>query len=480
MRIDHVSLTLFAWEGIPATRYHAGAAVRDGASALGLLRIGTDAGAEGHAFLGSAMHTAENDGPGLVRFLKPLLMGEDPLDRERLNAALWTMQRTVIGALHRRGGRGAVGPGGKAAGMPVHRLLGTSRRSIGAYASSARLPSAAAYAEEAQRFKANGWAATDRPAGDPRADIAVCEAVRAAVGDDYPLLLDSTWAYDVPGAMRVGRAAERLGFLWFEDPLHDQDITGYLELKRKLDIPLMATEYPAGGLESYAPWIALRATDYLRGDVAVKGGITTCVKAAHLAEAFRMGFEIHHGGNSLNNVANLHIAMAIRNTTWFEVLLPDAAHKTAWCRTSRRTRRGWSTRRRGRASATRSTPSWSRGSGSRCWSRHGRRVDRARGRRLLHGRGALHQRRRSLRAQARRRCAARAMAARVQARLRDAGLARHRGFRVRGRGLVADRRSRLPGRSAHPPEQLALHPLRYRADQRVPMATDPAKAGTTS
>ena len=31
------------------------------------------------------------------------------------------------------------------------------------------------------------------------------------------------------------------------------------------------------------------ATDYLRGDVAVKGGITTLVKTAHLAEAFRTG-----------------------------------------------------------------------------------------------------------------------------------------------------------------------------------------------
>ena len=71
----------------------------------------------------------------------------------------------------------------------------------------------------------------------------------------------------------------------------------------------------------------LQATDYLRGDVAVKGGITTLVKTAHLAEAFRMTYEIHHGGNSLNNVANLHVACAIRNTTYFEVLLPDGAHK---------------------------------------------------------------------------------------------------------------------------------------------------------
>jgi L-alanine-DL-glutamate epimerase-like enolase superfamily enzyme len=40
-----------------------------------------------------------------------------------------------------------------------------------------------------------------------------------------------------------------------------------------------------------------------------------------------MNYEIHHGGNSLNNVANLHVIMAIRNTEFFEVLLPDGAQK---------------------------------------------------------------------------------------------------------------------------------------------------------
>jgi L-alanine-DL-glutamate epimerase-like enolase superfamily enzyme len=59
----------------------------------------------------------------------------------------------------------------------------------------------------------------------------------------------------------------------------------------------------------------------------VKGGITTLIKTAHLAEAFRMNFEVHHGGNSSNNIANLHVTMAIRNTEFFEVLLPDAMQK---------------------------------------------------------------------------------------------------------------------------------------------------------
>jgi L-alanine-DL-glutamate epimerase-like enolase superfamily enzyme len=40
-----------------------------------------------------------------------------------------------------------------------------------------------------------------------------------------------------------------------------------------------------------------------------------------------MNLEIHHGGNSLNNVANLHVMLAIANSEYFEVLLPDATQK---------------------------------------------------------------------------------------------------------------------------------------------------------
>ncbi len=79
--------------------------------------------------------------------------------------------------------------------------------------------------------------------------------------------------------------------------------------------------------DGYTEWIRQQATDMLRGDVALKGGITPMLKIAHLAEAFRMKCEIHHGGNSLNNVANLHLTMAVPNCEYFEVLQPDAAQK---------------------------------------------------------------------------------------------------------------------------------------------------------
>ena len=328
MKITDVSLTLFAWTGIPATTYGRHTGRFGGASQLGLLTMRTDDGVEGHAFLGSAMRSAELDATSLIQHLKPVVMGQDPLDRERLYHGLaGRIRQTTFRAI------GAMDIAlwdiaGKVAGLPIHRLLGSYRDRIHAYASSAVLPSKEAYAEEAARFKSEGWTAYKiHPPTEPAVDIAVCEAVRRSVGDAYTVMLDSTWAYQYPEALRVGRAIEGLGFHWYEDPLADDDIYNYVKLKQQLSIPILATEYSPGGFTAYAPWITAQATDYLRGDVAVKGGITPLVKAAHLAEAFHMNFEVHHGGNSLNNVANLHVIMAVRNTEFFEVLLPAPAQK---------------------------------------------------------------------------------------------------------------------------------------------------------
>ena len=40
-----------------------------------------------------------------------------------------------------------------------------------------------------------------------------------------------------------------------------------------------------------------------------------------------MNYEIHDGGNSLNNVANLHLLMSIPNCEYMEVRSPDEADK---------------------------------------------------------------------------------------------------------------------------------------------------------
>ena len=328
MKITDVTLTLFAWDDIPTTTYGRHTGKFGGKSQLGLLAIQTDEGVVGHAFLGSAMRGAHLDGQSLVTALKPVVMGQDPLERERLYQGLMARTRqTTLRAI------GAVDVAlwdiaGKAAGQPIHRLVGSYRDRVPAYASSAVLATRQAYSEEAARFKSDGWTAYKiHPPTEPKLDIEVVEAVRGVVGDAFTLMLDSTWAYDYPTALRVGRAIQELGYYWYEDPLADDDIYNYVKLKQHLHIPILATEYSPGGFTAYAPWLVARATDFLRGDVAVKGGITALVKTAHLAEGFHLNFEIHHGGNSLNNVANLHVTMAIKNCEFFEVLLPAEAQK---------------------------------------------------------------------------------------------------------------------------------------------------------
>ena len=273
LKITDVVLTLFRWPGIPPTSYNQHTGQFSGESQLGLLALRTDEEIVGHAFLGSSMYSADQDGLSLVKNLKPLLLDQDPLDRAFLYDRISHRKRfTTLRAI------GAVDVAlwdiaGKAAGLPVYKLIGGYRDRVPAYASSAVLPSKEAYAEEAAAYKTAGWAAYKiHPPTRWREDIEVCETVREAVGPDYTLMLDSTWSYTYEHALRVGRAAEALGFYWYEDPLEDDDIYNCIKLREKLDIPLLATEYSPGGFTSYAPWILNRATDYLRGDVAVKGG----------------------------------------------------------------------------------------------------------------------------------------------------------------------------------------------------------------
>jgi L-alanine-DL-glutamate epimerase-like enolase superfamily enzyme len=100
-------------------------------SRLDLLTIATDEGIEGHTFAGAP---GEDVAGPIVRQVRPMLIGQDPLDIGRIWAR--TGQRGLPASL-----QGAVDVAlwditGKAAGLPVHRLLGTVRDRIPAYTSS--------------------------------------------------------------------------------------------------------------------------------------------------------------------------------------------------------------------------------------------------------------------------------------------------------------------------------------------------------
>ncbi len=328
MKITDLTVTMFE-RTIPKASYGRHTLPGTGTLSMGLVTVSTDSGISGHAFLGSPVRTAELDAQSLIIALKSVVVGRDPLQREaiykdlarRSGLSTWRCIGAVDVALW--------DIAGKIANLPIYQLIGGFKEKAPAYASSPGWADVERYVEEAQMVKSLGYAAykIHPPRLDPDEDLAVARAVRKAVGDDYRLMFDSTGVYNYVQALRVGKELQDLGFYWFEDPLPFEDIYNYTKLKQKLDIQIVATELSPGAFHAYEPWISQKATDALRGDVALKGGITSCVKTAHLAEGFRMNYELHHGGNSLNNVANLHVFCAIQNTEYFEVVLPDEAQK---------------------------------------------------------------------------------------------------------------------------------------------------------
>ena len=226
-----------------------------------LLTIETDEGIEGNAFLSRPKHSA----PGLIEFLKPIVVGRNPQDIGALWWELWKMNRVAsLAAI------GAIDVclwdiNGKVAGLPIHRLLGTCKEKVPVYSSTAYHEKVENYAEEAVRFKEMGWSAHKiHPHGDPMSDIEISKVVREAVGSDMKLMLDSMWSYQYEDALRVGREIENLNFYWYEDPLVEEDIYNYVKLHQKLDIPIMSTEYAPGRYYGMTQWITRYATDILR------------------------------------------------------------------------------------------------------------------------------------------------------------------------------------------------------------------------
>jgi L-alanine-DL-glutamate epimerase-like enolase superfamily enzyme len=317
MKVTNIKVDMFNWRS-EAWKTGVGTTFGD-TRQLGIVTVETDDGISGNAFLGSSRMGADHFVRGLIEFIKPLVVGRDPQDIGSIWWDMWKMNRSVstyvIGAIDIC----LWDINGKIAGQPIHRLLGTCKESVPVYSSTAYHATKEEYAEEAVGIKEMGWVAHKiHPHGDPRVDIEISRAVRKAVGDDMKLMLDSMWAYKYADALRVGRAIEELDFYWYEDPLVEEDIYNYVKLHDKLDIPIMSTEYAPGRYYGMTPWITQYATDILRGDVAVTGGITPLVRLCHLAEGFNMKCEIHHGGNSLNNVANLHVTMAVPNCEFYE------------------------------------------------------------------------------------------------------------------------------------------------------------------
>ena len=278
-----------------------------------IIKIVTDEGAEGYNTGGAHGYSYCATKVEVERLVNPLLLEENPLDRERLWQ--WMMK-------HRGFSEGLVGniDGalwdllGRMAGVPVAKLLGGAREKVKAYASTApNLGSPEVYADHALECKRRGYKAykihpyiywnphSREPApampAFPKEDVAVCKAVREAVGNDMVLMLDPWGIYTFEESLYVGHEIEKLDFYFFEHPMDERRLEPYRKLCRELDIPICGPELATGSYYSRAEWALQEASDIGRIDTNF-GGITGCKKAVAMYEGFGIPCEIHVGGFS--------------------------------------------------------------------------------------------------------------------------------------------------------------------------------------
>ena len=269
-------------------------------------------------------------GEYIVTTLAPGVVGQHPLDRERIWRWLWSFDKGSYVPIFAISAIDVAlwDLAGKLARMPVAKLIGGYRDQVPAYASSAALGSIDDYVADVNRARERGYRAYKIHAfRDARRDLELCEALAAAVGPGMELMLDAANAYDRREALQVGRAIERLGFRWYEEPLPHYDIDGARELRSALDIPLVGGETLGGGPYLLSTYLRDGAFDLLQADVYWKGGITGALKIARMAEGHGIDVTIHHGASPMMNWANLHLLAATANTDFLEVLVPEASYE---------------------------------------------------------------------------------------------------------------------------------------------------------
>jgi L-alanine-DL-glutamate epimerase-like enolase superfamily enzyme len=298
-----------------------------GRSRSAWVRVGTDEGVSG---LGEASPMVHGNASLeiIASALTPMLLGADPLQTRIVQDRLFHQHIKLGPEGAYTGALAALDIAlwdlkGKALGQPVWRLLGGAwRRELPFYASiggngQRTVDEVCRVVEDwlklgpAQvkiRFDADKTARDVDVAGD----IAKARAVRRLVGDDFPLAFDSNNGYSVQGAIRVGRALEELGYVWFEEPVQHYHVESFAKVAAALDIAVSAgeQEYTLQGIKR----LIEAGVDIVQPDIVKTGGFTGLADMAALARAYGVDLVPHQTQPSVGHTANLHFVASLTHS----------------------------------------------------------------------------------------------------------------------------------------------------------------------
>ena len=252
---------------------------------------------------------------------KPFLLGETPLDTNRLWDRLYTLSRMegqkgiAVQALS------AVDIAlwdikGKLYKAPIADLLGGRYRDrVDTYPTGLfkrNVPDqTGALIEEAVGYLQKGYRAMKLKIGYGLSeDLKKVRAIRKAVGDDVRLMVDANCAYNASEAIWLGKRVEECDLFWFEEPIPPEDLQGHIEFKQKVNIMLAAgeSEFTRYGFRDL---ISRRAVDIIQPDLCSMGGYSEMMKIIDLAAAWDIRCIPHVWGSAVGLAANLQLQAAI-------------------------------------------------------------------------------------------------------------------------------------------------------------------------
>lgn len=140
-----------------------------------------------------------------------------------------------------------------------------------------------------------------------------------SVDSRMELMLDGNCRLSEEQALTVAQELDRLGFVWFEEPISGREIEGYARLCAAVDMPITGGE-SLTTLEQMQPYLDQKAYDIVQQDAGLCG-ITEGMRIAKAAHQYGVDTCPHSWHNGLMAMANAHLVAALPNPRVLEVCM---------------------------------------------------------------------------------------------------------------------------------------------------------------
>jgi len=317
MKITRVDVNLYR---VPADRLRVDSIQTFEAMEIPIVDIYTDDGAVGTGFT----YTIGTGGRALSTFIEhdlaPMVIGEDPLNIERIWQKLWWGTHWV-----NRGGIASLGMAGmdnalwdlkaKRANLSLHQLLGGAKDRMPVYCTDGGWLqlSEKEIVEQSVAFLEQGFKAVKIKVGKPDAaeDVRRVRAVRKAIGDDVTFMVDANLVWTASRAIDMAHRLEEFNLFWLEEPIEADDVSGHVRLARSTSIPIALGEnlYNRFVVKEY---VERGAVGIVQVDAA-RIGISEWLKVAYMADSFNLSVSPH-----LVMELHLPLAASVRHSLFVE------------------------------------------------------------------------------------------------------------------------------------------------------------------